>query len=111
MTDSDILDHEPTAASRRKKQQAGAVGRLLVGGIAGGELAATVSTPSPQPPRRLPRLVRRAGQIPPPSCALVRSRRPAPTWRPLTLRLSRRSPVAPSTGSRLTQTAQRTKHI
>jgi hypothetical protein len=40
MTDSDMLDHEPTAASRRKKQLAGAVGLLLVGGIAGGELAA-----------------------------------------------------------------------
>jgi len=43
MTDSDMLDHEPTAASRRKKQLAGAVGLLLVGGIAGGALAATSS--------------------------------------------------------------------
>ena len=36
MANSGMLDHEPTAASRRKKRLAGAVGLLLVGEIAGG---------------------------------------------------------------------------
>ena len=40
MTDGDMHDHEPTATSRHKKQLAGVVGLLLVGAIAGVELAA-----------------------------------------------------------------------
>lgn len=43
MIDGDMTDHGPTTASRRKKGLAGAVGLLLVGGIAGGALAATSS--------------------------------------------------------------------
>jgi hypothetical protein len=38
-----MFEHEPKAASRRKKRLAGVVGLLLVGGIAGGALAATSS--------------------------------------------------------------------
>jgi len=53
MTDNDTMDHEmngqdsnahqPVTTSRRTKRVAGAVGLLLVGGIAGGALAATSS--------------------------------------------------------------------
>jgi hypothetical protein len=38
-----MFEHEPKAASRRRKRLAGVVGLLLVGGIAGGALAATSS--------------------------------------------------------------------
>jgi hypothetical protein len=43
MSDNNKFEHEPSAASRRKRRLAGAVGLLLVGGIAGGAMAATSS--------------------------------------------------------------------
>ena len=47
-----MTDHEPSTVSRRKRRLAGAVGLLLMGGIAGGALAVTgsasaASTPTP----------------------------------------------------------------
>jgi hypothetical protein len=41
MTDNQMPDREPSTASRRGQRLAGAAGLLLVGGLAGGALAAT----------------------------------------------------------------------
>jgi len=113
MTDSGMLDHEPTAVSRRKKRLAGPWVGCWWAGLPAEHSPPPVprrrpgTRPRRQLPRLLPRQVRRSGQILPLPCAFVRGRKPAPNWRPLRLWLSRRSPVASSTGPRPRRTAQR----